>query len=51
MHKLTIIKHQYNAGTASKTVPTAPRSTSDGNLMKPALFLFLAALASTIVNF
>ncbi|CDP03651.1 unnamed protein product [Coffea canephora] len=35
--------------TASKAVPAAPGSTSDGSLVKPALFLLLAALASTAV--
>ncbi|KAL3531323.1 hypothetical protein ACH5RR_010645 [Cinchona calisaya] len=41
------------SGTASKTVPTTTGSPSDGNLTKPAaaLFLFLAALASTIFHF
>ncbi|XP_027063620.1 non-specific lipid transfer protein GPI-anchored 26-like isoform X2 [Coffea arabica] len=37
------------SGTTSKAVPAAPGSTSDGSLVKPALFLLLAALASTAV--
>ncbi|CAI9107804.1 OLC1v1007250C1 [Oldenlandia corymbosa var. corymbosa] len=35
-------------GGASKTVPT---STNEGNLRKPAFFIFLVALASFLANF
>ncbi|KAL3517596.1 hypothetical protein ACH5RR_020185 [Cinchona calisaya] len=38
------------SGTASKTVPTTTGSASAGNLMKPAVLLFLVALASNVFN-